>query len=146
EAILALQGDLERGRKLFFNTAGVQCINCHAIQKRGKNLGPDLSKIGKKYNRAQLLETILQPSKKIEPKYLSYLVETKRGRVLTGLLVSRSAQEIVLKDNKLKLIRIPAANVETIVPQRKSIMPELLLQEMTAEQVADLLTFLASLK
>jgi len=52
----------------------------------------------------------------------------------------------VLRDAKDKPIRIPTGDVEQIVPQRQSLMPELLLRDMTAEQVADLLAFLSGLK
>lgn len=49
DQILRLAGDAERGRKLFFETAGVQCKNCHRIDGTGSLLGPDLSQIGRKY-------------------------------------------------------------------------------------------------
>lgn len=145
-ALLRLNGDVAAGRKLFHRTAGVSCINCHKIQGKGKDVGPDLSHIGKKNTRAQLLESILLPSKKIDKKYVLYLVETSKGLVKTGLLVKKDAKEVVLKDKDGKAIRIAAKDVELIVPQRKSIMPELLLRDMTARQVADLLAYLASLK
>jgi hypothetical protein len=66
--------------------------------------------------------------------------------VHTGLLVERSEQNVVLKDVSDKTITIPATDVETIAPQQKSLMPELLLRDMTPQQVADLLAFLESLK
>ncbi len=144
--LLALRGNVDLGRKLFFETTGVQCKNCHKIQGKGMELGPDLTKIGKKYNRAQLLETILKPSKAIDPKYLPYLVETVDGRVLTGLLAKKDDQEIVLKDAKNKEIKITASDVELLAPHQISLMPELLLQDMTRKQVADLLEFLQTLK
>ena len=52
----------------------------------------------------------------------------------------------MLKDGEGKLVRIPAAEIELVAPQRKSLMPELLLREMTAQQVADLLAYLSTLK
>ena len=64
----------------------------------------------------------------------------------TGLLTTKTEIEVVLKDATGKEIRIPAKEVELIVQQRQSIMPELLLRDMTAEQVADLLEYLSSLK
>ncbi len=146
EKLLALKGDSRRGRKLFLSTAGVQCKNCHRIGRDGKPLGPDLTQIGKKYDRAKLLESILQPSKAIDPKFVTYLVETTDGRVVTGLLVKRNDEEVVLKDAQHKEIRLANDQIEFISPQQKSIMPELLLQDMTAEQVADLLEFLVSLR
>ena len=95
EQLLKLAGDVARGRTLFFDTAGVQCKTCHQIGGQGTALGPDLSEIGKKYNRAQLLESILEPSKAIDPKYLTHLVETKDGRVITGLLAARDEQQVL---------------------------------------------------
>lgn len=144
--ILSLSGEPERGRKLFFETASVACKNCHRIQKEGKEVGPELTTIGKKYTRAQLLENILEPSKLIDPKYVTYLAETQDGRIVTGLLVSKDAQEVVLKDAQDKEIRIPAEQLDNFVPQRQSLMPELLLRDMTAEQVADLVAYLSSLQ
>ena len=144
--ILALNGNAEAGRKLFFEVSGVQCRNCHKIQDKGKEVGPDLSQIGKKYKSAELLETILEPSKKIEPKYLLYVAETTAGKVHTGLLVRKSANEIVLKTAENKLIELKPDEVELLVTQQKSLMPELLLREMTAQQVADLVVFLGGLK
>ena len=144
--ILKLPGDATRGRNLFFKAAGVQCKNCHKIQSTGQEIGPDLSTIGKKNNPTQLLESILEPSRKIDPKFVAQLVETTDGRVLSGLLVSKTDKEWVLKDAQNKLIRLASRDIEFAAPQRKSLMPELLLRDMSAQEVADLLTFLASLK
>lgn len=144
--ILALAGNADRGRDIFFKGTGVQCRNCHKIQGNGGDLGPDLSEIGKKNSRAQLLESILEPSKTIEPKYAAYLVETQQGLVHSGLLVKKTDAEVVLKDAEGKETRIAAADIEYMAPQRVSFMPELLLRDMTAEEVADLLEFLAGLK
>ncbi|MBI3468967.1 MAG: PQQ-dependent sugar dehydrogenase [Planctomycetes bacterium] len=146
EEILSLFGDIERGRKFFFEAAGVQCRNCHRIQGQGGEVGPDLSEIGKKLNRAQILESILLPSKDIDPKYLMYLVETKAGLIYTGVLVEKTETEVSLRDAQNKLLRLSAADIERMAPQQQSIMPELLLRDMTAPQVADLTEFLSSLK
>ena len=145
-ALLALHGDAARGKVLFLQTAGVQCKNCHRLGEAGQALGPDLTQIGKKLDKAKLLESILEPSKNIEPQFATYQVETKAGQVLSGLLVSRGDAEVVLRQADGKEVRAAAAEIERFAPQQKSLMPELLLQEMTAEQVADLLEFLAGLK
>jgi putative heme-binding domain-containing protein len=146
ETILSLKGDPARGKELYFKTAGLQCINCHQISGTGSKLGPDLSHIGKKYNRAQILENILDPSKSMDPPYIPYLAETADGRVYTGLLVSRTEKEVVLKDAKDQEIRLPAKKVESLVAQKKSLMPEQLLRDLTAQQAADLVDYLYSLK
>ncbi|MEO1997940.1 MAG: c-type cytochrome, partial [Planctomycetaceae bacterium] len=84
--ILARTGNTAAGKKLFHKTAGVQCKNCHRIGQDGKQVGPDLTTIGKKQNRENILDSILNPSRQIETKYLSYIVETTNGLVLSGLL------------------------------------------------------------
>jgi uncharacterized repeat protein (TIGR03806 family) len=144
--ILSLAGDAARGRALFTATAGVQCKNCHKAQGVGTELGPDLSAIGKKLNRAQLLESMLEPSRAVDPKYVTYLVETSQGLVYTGLLMEKTEQELLLKDAQNKPVRIPASDVELLAPQAQSLMPELLLRDMTAQEVADLLEFLLELR
>ena len=146
EQILALPGDVARGRKLFLEGAGVQCRNCHRIAGKGAEVGPDLDLIGKKYDRARILDNILNPSKEIDQKYLTWQVETKKGLTFSGLLVSKNDSKVILKDANNKLTEIPANEIEVMVSQQKSLMPELLLKELTAEQVADLTAFLSSLK
>ncbi len=144
--ILALEGDLEAGRKIFFESEAVRCRNCHQIRGMGTALGPDLSEIAKQSTSEQLLESMLDPSKKIDPKYVTYVVETDAGLIYSGLLVEKTAEAVVLKDDKNETIRVPAAEVTQLVAQQKSLMPELMLRDMTARQAADLIAFLQSLK
>jgi putative heme-binding domain-containing protein len=146
EQLLALKGSAERGRALFFKTGALQCVNCHRIDGTGSTLGPDLSQIGKKSTRAQILESLLEPSKRIEPQWVAYMLETTDGKVYSGLLKSKTDKEVVLGVVGDKEVRVPAAKMERLTPLPKSIMPELLLRDLTAEQAADLLAFLASLK
>jgi putative heme-binding domain-containing protein len=146
EHILSLRGDAARGKELFFKAAVTQCVNCHRVRGVGSDLGPDLTQIAVKNNRAQLLESLLEPSKVVDPKYVAYTVETKAGQFHTGLLASRTDKEIVLRDAAGKEIRIPTGEVEKLTPQKNSLMPEQLLRDLTAQQATDLLEFLASLK
>jgi putative heme-binding domain-containing protein len=146
EQIQSLTGDPNRGRQLFMEVDSVSCRNCHRIGQQGKEVGPDLAAIGKKLTAEKLLESILDPSKQIDQKYITYLAETKDGLVVAGLLISRDENEVVLKDATNKLQRIPATNIEELLPQAKSMMPDLLFRDMTAQQVADLVEYLTSLK
>jgi putative heme-binding domain-containing protein len=146
EQILSLQGNVARGRDLFFKGAGLQCVNCHRVAGTGSTLGPDLSDIGKRATRAQILESILEPSKTIEPKYVSYVLETTDGQVHTGILAERNDRAVVLRVVGDREVRVPANRVATLAPQRASLMPEQLLRDVTAQQAADLLDYLASLR
>jgi putative heme-binding domain-containing protein len=144
--ILALSGDANRGREIFFKSSAAACQQCHAVHGFGNTLGPELTKIGKKYERGALLETILDPSKAIAPEFKAYLLETKSGQVYAGFLVEQNDDRVVLKDVKNQTIRVAADEVEVLVPQPKSLMPELVLSQVTAQDAADLLAFLTALK
>lgn len=143
--ILSLAGDARRGRQIFMKSSAAQCNKCHAVGGKGGNVGPNLDQIGKKYERQALLETILQPSKAIAPEFVPYVLETKGGQAYSGLIAERTADEVVLKDAEGKLVRTPAGEVAALEPQTKSIMPELLLRDVTAQDAADLLAFLTTL-
>ena len=135
-----------RGRSVFTTNTAAQCKTCHKVGDLGETVGPDLTKVGAKYNRAVLLEQILEPSKTIDPAFTTYLLETKDGRVFSGLAVEKTDAAVVLKDAQGKTVRLTSAEVERMVPQSRSLMPELLLRDLTAQQVADLLEFLAGLR
>lgn len=144
--LLALDGNAEKGRTLFLTASGLQCRNCHKVGGQGKAVGPKLDGIGKRYSRAEILENILEPSKKIDPKFQTWLVQTDDGKVQTGLLASKTAASVNLLDAKGEAIEIPAAGIELMVAQKKSLMPELQLRGLTPQDAADLLAWLVSLK
>jgi putative heme-binding domain-containing protein len=145
DEILALDGDPERGQQIFFQSSAAQCKNCHVVQGQGTSFGPDLSQIGKKYERQTLLETILEPSKAIAPEYYAYLLETRAGQVYVGFLVEQNEQHVILKDAQGKLIRTASSDVAELVKHDKSLMPELVLRDVTAQDAADLLAYLVTL-
>ena len=141
--ILALKGDVGRGEKLFWSQA-VNCGSCHKIGDRGTALGPDLTTIGKLRVRDDLLESILEPSRRIEPKFAAYVAHTADGRTFTGLLVKRDEKEVVLRDGQNKEIVLAAKNVEELRPARTSLMPDGQMAGLTAQEAADLLEYLAT--
>ncbi|HVU87882.1 MAG TPA: PVC-type heme-binding CxxCH protein [Pirellulales bacterium] len=145
DEILALTGDGNRGRTIFFKSSAARCQSCHQVNGFGTKVGPDLSQIGKKYERRTLLETILEPSKAIAPEFVVQLVETASGEVHAGLIEQQNDKEVVIKNAQGKSIHVPKEDVVTIEPQRQSMMPELVLQDITAQDAADLLAFLTSL-
>jgi putative heme-binding domain-containing protein len=144
--ILDLQGEAARGRDLFFAEGGANCVLCHRVNGRGRDFGPDLSHIGHTYNRAQLLDNILNPSKSIAPGFANYLVDTTNDLSYSGLLVRENANEVVLKDTSLRETRLKRSDIARLQPSKISAMPEGLLQNLTAQEAADLVDFLSSLR
>ncbi len=143
KTILAHQGNAGRGEALFWSEA-VNCGKCHRVGERGTSVGPDLSAIGKLRTPPDLLESLLAPSRRIEPKYAAYLAQIDDGRALTGVLVKRDEQAVVLRDNQGKEIVLEAKSVQKMQPSRTSLMPDGQMAGLTAQQAADLLAYLAS--
>ena len=131
---------------LFFKNSTVLCQNCHQIEGKGRKVGPELSHIGKKYNKSQILENLIDPSKVIEEKYVAYVVQTTDGKTRTGVVAERTRESVTLVDAQGNTETIAFKKIEAFEPQKKSLMPDSLLRDLTAEQAADLLAFLQSLK
>jgi len=142
--ILTMKGDAKQGEQLFAGST-LQCKQCHNINTKTNGFGPDLTQIGKRSKPQQILESILEPSKFIDPKFVTMMVETTDGQVHVGLLVEKNDSQVVLR-NAQKQLQIPAADVLRLSPQRLSLMPNLLVRDLTAQQLADLLAYLTSLK
>jgi len=145
KTILSLTGDAQRGEKLFWSQA-VNCGKCHRVGDQGIAVGPELSTIGKLRSQADLLESMLTPSRRIEPKYANYLAQTADGRSLTGLLVKRDEKTVVLRDGEGKDVILAAEDVEQLQPSRASLMPDGQMAGLTAQDAADLLEYLARRK
>jgi putative heme-binding domain-containing protein len=144
-AILALRGDAGRGETLFWSPAA-NCGSCHKVGERGTAVGPDLTTIGKQRTREDLLESILEPSRRIEPQYAAYVAQTTDGRTVIGLLVKRDTAGVVLRDAQNKEVALATNAVEDLRPSRLSLMPDGQLAGLTAQEAADLLEYLASRK
>jgi putative heme-binding domain-containing protein len=145
QTILARAGDAPRGKLIFFSD-GARCRACHEINDRGNSLGPTLQDINKKYARpAELLQHVLQPSLKIEEPYLAYAVLTTDGRAFTGLMADKSDKEVVIRAADRKLIKIPHDSIAELQKSTKSLMPDNILSDLTAQEAADLLAYIQSL-
>jgi putative heme-binding domain-containing protein len=140
---LSLEGDAARGESLFWSTA-VNCGSCHKIDGRGNSVGPDLSHIAKVRTREDLLDSLLDPSRRIEPQFAAYIARAHDGRILTGLVINRDTASVVLRDAQNKDTVLPSGEIDELEPSRRSLMPDGQMASLTAQQAADLLAYLAS--
>ncbi len=143
--IAEIVGRADAGEAWFFDRNRSQCAACHRVGERGGQVGPDLLHIGKKYSPAQLFESLVDPSRTIEPKYESHTVLLSDGKVVTGLLHESTATQLTLINAQGEKILIDMADIESRKLDSKSIMPSGLASELTAQQAADLLSYLSSL-
>ncbi len=133
--------DAKLGAAVF---AKAQCINCHRYGDRGDGIGPDLTTVSRRFQKKEILESILFPSQVISDQYASKTVITTDGRNINGLVTTQpDGSTIVLQTNGQK-VTIPAGDIESMTPCKISAMPEGLLNTMTLEDIANLFAFLST--
>jgi len=140
--VLALRGDAKRGSAVFANESGGQCVRCHRAHGVGRDFGPELTDIGRKYDRAALLTHITQPNLLVAPEHRTHSVILRDDTELTGFLKKSTATEFFLRLEDGTERRVPLAEVRSTRPSALSAMPEGLLTALTAQEAADLLAFL----
>ena len=135
---LKLAGDARRGAALF----GKTCVTCHAIQGKGKNVGPDLSGIGA-HPKETLLVDIFDPSRQVAPDYVSQTIVTTSGETVSGIITTESGVRVTLRQAGGLDETFVRSQIKEITADGKSLMPDGLEQGLSHQDVADLLEFLA---
>jgi putative heme-binding domain-containing protein len=138
-------GDPKQGYHVF-RSSRATCSACHQVGYVGGNLGPVLSKIGQSRSRRDLLEAILFPSARLEQAYRSIKVQLNDGQIVQGLVVSESPNELVLQVAADRRLLIETADIVQREPSNVSIMPAGLENQMTIEELSDLIAFLENAK
>src|SRR5262249_1094174 len=146
QAALTRKGDIERGRKVFFDAEKSQCIKCHRIGDQGERIGPELTGVGSRFSPIYIVESILEPTRTIVPSSETVTVILKNGKVLTGVRVAQSDTTLTLGDNQAQKHIISRADIEDQQAQAVSTMPEGLEKRLTLEEFVDLIAFLVSQK
>jgi putative membrane-bound dehydrogenase-like protein len=137
-AALGMTADRARGKGVFKKN----CTTCHRLEGEGFEVGPDLLSALRNKTGEQLLTDILDPSREVDSRYLNYVVTTRRGRVLTGILASESASSVTLRRGEKAEDTILRTQIESIEATGKSLMPDGLEAQLTKQDVADLIAYL----
>lgn len=111
----------------------------------GFEVGPDLLNLTLRRSKGFLLIEILDPNLNLVPGYESYLIETRDGRTLTGVISQESGTSVTLRRRDGEEDLILRANIAEIRPSTVSMMPEELEQDLSMQDMADLLEYLQSL-
>ena len=145
QTILQRDGDPARG-KLIFQSDSARCRDCHDAFDQATSLGPSIVEINKKYPRpSELLQHVLQPSLKIDERFVAYTLTTKTGQIVTGMIKSGDDSRMVIETAERKTIVIQRDEVEDMRKSTRSLMPEQILSDLTAQEAADLLAYLSTI-
>jgi putative membrane-bound dehydrogenase-like protein len=138
-------GDVRRGQAVF-NSTKVACSACHAIGYLGGTIGPDLTHVGKIRAERDILESIVFPSASFVRSYEPVEITTKKGKVYNGVVRRETPDEVVLATSATEEARIARQDIDEMQPGKVSIMPAGLEQQLTRQELADLVAFLKACK
>lgn len=138
-------GDIRRGQ-LVFNSPKAACSACHRMGSLGGNAGPDLTAIGPVRTERDFLEAIIYPSASFVRSYEPFTIVTKNDEEYSGVLRKDAADEVVLATGPTTEVRIARGDITEMRPGRVSVMPAGLDQQLSKQELADLVTFLKNAK
>ena len=130
-------GDAEKGKLQFM----ARCFICHKLFNEGGTIGPDLTG----YDRANVdfwLDNMFTPSLEIREGFGAYIVKTKGGQILTGLIDAQDGSGIVIKDMANNKTAVKQADIETMEASPISLMPEGLTTGMSDADLKDFFAYL----
>jgi putative heme-binding domain-containing protein len=142
-AVTPLEGNADAGRELFRAQA---CIHCHTYANGQRPKGPHLVDIGKRSTKQELLMSILNPGKTIAQGFDTWSFLLDDGRVFTGFVALESAETVTIRQTDGLPQEFPRDVIDERIKQEVSMMPNGIVNNLTPEQLADLVAYLQSLR
>jgi putative heme-binding domain-containing protein len=136
-------GDASRGLKLLEGKGG--CLACHRVGDKGSRLGPDLTEIGIIRPRSHLERSVLEPNESILPQHRSVRAVTRDGTVVIGRRLNEDTHTVQILDAKEQLLSLSKDGLKEYGTMKTSPMPSYR-GKFTAQELADIVQYLASLK
>jgi putative heme-binding domain-containing protein len=140
--------DFKRGEKLFGEAL---CSQCHLFAGRGGDakagaVGPDLTAVGSRFSRKDVLEAILDPSKAISEQYASFIFTFTDGTTAAGQIAEENHYLLTLVVDPLTGAKqnFPKGKLKTKEMSPVSLMPPGLIYSLNKEEIFDLLAYLES--
>ena len=135
----------EIGKRLFVEAS---CAGCHKMQGEGGAIGPELTDVYARWkgDRVGILREVLEPSHKVDAKYVMQRILTVDGHTVTGVLLSEDDDKVVLLSNPeaKEPTVILQDDIEAMVPSSVSMMPKALMDQYTKDEVFEVLAYLES--
>jgi putative heme-binding domain-containing protein len=143
---LLKEGDARRGQELFQSEQRLGCTRCHTVDGKASKAGPDLSAVGDKFGRHDLIDAVLTPSASIAAGYSTTTIETKSGDEYAGIIKQATASHISLMGADGLLVDVPVGEVQEQRTSDVSLMPEGLQRGLSLQEFTDLIEYLVTLK
>lgn len=136
-------GNPARGRDVY---AQAQCQLCHRRDGEGGGLGPDLTGTGAKYSRTDLLRSLLEPSAVVSEQYQATVFTRTDGETVAGRVIDETPSAVSVLSDPLqgRIVNLPRSEIRKREASTVSPMPDGLLDTFSAEEILDLIAFLAA--
>jgi len=132
-------GSVVEGKKAYQKA---YCDRCHIYGDIGIEAGPDLTNVGKRFKRKDMIEAVIYPSKTISDLWAAVEITTTDGQSLIGTIASEDAEKVVLQQMGGAKVSVPKQKIKTRAVSKTSMMPEGLLDNLSMKEIIDLFTFL----
>ena len=137
-----IKADKTKGESVF----KVNCANCHQINGKGVDFGPNLSQIGAKLTKESIFSSIIHPDLGISFGYEGWIFTLKDGSMVSGIIASKTETDIIVKMAGGTSQNIKTSNIKSKEQLDTSIMPAGLQEQMTTQELVDMADYLKSLK
>jgi len=137
-------GRRSNGRQVFYENKAAQCVRCHSIFEYGGDAGPSLTGIGDRMSKAEILESLLEPSKTIAAGYGIVSLELNDGESVAGFFIEEDEANLSIKQGKEETIKISKSDIKTRTDIPSS-MPSVE-HVISKRQIRDLVEFLSGIK
>ncbi|MGN6387509.1 MAG: PVC-type heme-binding CxxCH protein [Verrucomicrobiota bacterium] len=135
------KGNADRGKAVFERT----CAMCHRLGGLGNSVGPDLASVAHR-SVEDILSNIVDPNMAINPKYVTFQVETNDGEAATGILEEQNQDSVTLVQPLGIRQKIPRTKITQMRSTGNSLMPEGLETGLKPEELRDLIAFVQTAK
>jgi putative heme-binding domain-containing protein len=142
DSLAPMPGNAENGKAIFNRI----CVACHRVNGVGVDYGPDLTHVAGRLIKQDIIESVIDPSAKVAPKYITTVVETKDDEDISGYIAGETPEVLTLRIAGGKNFDIPKSSIKTRESIKMSSMPEGLAAGMSSTEFLDLMSYLFSLK
>jgi len=121
-----------------------QCNQCHRMGNAGGSVGPDLTAVSSRFQRRDILESILEPSKVVSEQYMNTAVRLKNGDTVVGRIVEENNNRLIVQPDALKMdrVEVKVADIDVKKLSPLSPMPQDLANVLSKDEILDMLAYL----
>ena len=139
--VLNLKGNTQRGLEIFKK----KCAICHRVGDVGHQVAPDLASVQNK-SIADLLVAVLDPNREAQPNFNVYAVITLQGQIHSGIIATETANSLTVRRAEAKEDVVLRTNIDELLSTGVSLMPEGLEKDLSRQDLADVLSFIKTIK